>query len=145
MPQENKLNVLMIDDDPDDNFLFQEAVSQTKLPINVSFACDNKSVFNYINANSPDVILLDINMPAKDGMEYLKELKSTDQYKHIPVIMFSTSKHMMEDCFNCGASKYFVKPNSFEDMRKLVEKIDNRLWTSTSTSVSDGFVLDYSQ
>ncbi|WP_207496672.1 response regulator [Aridibaculum aurantiacum] len=135
------LAVLLVDDDPDDIFLFKEAAEQAAFDIQV-LAAEPEVIYQYLEAGKPDVILLDINMPQKDGIEYLLELKSNAEYKEIPIIMYSTSKYKIGDSFTAGANKYFVKPNTFDDLVKLIDQLNQRTWTTKSTSEKDNFFID---
>jgi len=138
------MNVLLIDDDPDDNFLFQEAVAQSGMGMQVTYADNRSNIQQLMGQHHFDLILLDINMPGKTGLDLLVELKGTEDFSKVPVVMYSTSKHMLHDCMQLGAAKYLVKPNNFDDLKKLIERIHNRSWVTTSTSSSDDFVVDFS-
>ncbi len=136
------LHLLLIDDDPDDMLLFEEAVKQSLLAINISVA-DPSFFYSQLESKRPDIVLLDINMPVKDGLEYLKELRENELYKDLPVIMYSTSRYKINDSFTAGATKYFVKPKTFNDLKKLVQIIYDKSWKSRSATVSDDFFLDF--
>jgi CheY-like chemotaxis protein len=89
---------------------------------------------NYLikNEDEPSLILLDINMPRKDGKQILKELKENILWRHIPIIMFTTSKSP-EDiriCYELGANSFIVKPSSFENLVD-VTNIIGKYWMET--------------
>ncbi len=86
-------HIILADDDDDDSMLFKEALSKVASSITVSLAEDGQKLINYLNTLSiPDMIFLDLNMPRKNGLECLKEIRSDDKFDHIPVIMYSTSQ-----------------------------------------------------
>jgi len=82
----------------------------------------------------PGFILLDLNMPKKDGREVLKELKQHPVFKKIPVIVFTTTKNEIEikRCYELGANSYIVKPISFDALLKVVENIRS-YWFHTAS------------
>ena len=84
--------------------------------------------------NLPCVILLDLNMPKKDGREALKELKQHPIFKKIPVIVFTTTKNEIEikRCYELGANSYVVKPLTFDELLMVVENIRS-YWFQTAS------------
>src|SRR5436190_20290480 len=89
-----KIGILLADDDKDDCFLFREALSELPVPTNLVTVHDGEQLMSYLTEHAkdlPDVLFLDLNMPRKNGFECLTEIKHTDTLKDLPVIMFSTS------------------------------------------------------
>ena len=86
----------------------------------------------------PDLILLDLNMPKKDGREALREIKSEQRLRSIPVVILTTSQSEkdIEETYASGASGFVTKPASFADLRDTVEKIGN-YWLSIVTKPDD--------
>ena len=80
----------------------------------------------------PDIILLDLNMPKKDGRTALAEIKSHDDFKKIPVIIFTTSNHKddIEVTYKMGTNSYITKPGSFDGLVKVAKEIEN-YWSNT--------------
>ncbi len=128
------IQIHMCDDDPDDRLLFKDAIEEANVLNKISFTQDGQDLMDFLLAQGdysdrvkeplPDIILLDLNMPRKDGREALKEIKEHEKLKHIPTIVLTTSKEE-EDIlrsYNLGASSYITKPVTFEKLVELVTK-----------------------
>ncbi|PQJ11449.1 two-component system response regulator [Flavipsychrobacter stenotrophus] len=135
--------ILIAEDDADDRFLLQTAFEENGYKDKLHFVENGVEVLEYLHTQSqngqadkmPNFILLDLNMPKKDGREVLKELKSNPLYKKIPVIIFSTTNNEQEmrRCYELGANSYITKPNSFENLIKTVAVLRS-YWIHTSIS-----------
>ncbi len=123
---------LMADDDPDDRLLIKEAFAESLISNSIYFVQDGVDLMNFLrkqaefappaDAPTPDLILLDLNMPRKDGREALAEIKSDPHLRYIPVVVLTTSK-AEEDImrsYDIGAASYITKPVTFDG---LVESI----------------------
>ncbi|MCL1465918.1 response regulator [Argonema galeatum] len=133
--EKKKCTILVADDDPDDRLLLEDALTETKLAGNLYFVEDGEELMDYllhkgkyINPSSsprPELILLDLNMPRKDGREALKEIKSTPSLRQIPIVVLTTSK-AEEDIYrtyDLGVNSFVSKPVSYEGLLELVQKI----------------------
>ena len=122
----------MADDDPDDCLLIKEAFQESLISNSIYFVEDGVELMDYLrrqdkfenprDAPTPDLILLDLNMPRKDGREALAEIKSDPRLRYIPVVVLTTSK-AEEDImrsYDIGAASYITKPVTFDG---LVEAI----------------------
>jgi len=140
----NEVHVLLADDDIDDSYIFTSAVRQSKLPIQLSIAENGQKLLSYLNSNPlPDIIFLDINMPFKNGIECLTAIRANDKFKKIAVVMYSTTDNRpnVDACYNSGANLYVVKPNSFEEVDRMVKKICSKEWVShASTPPKEQFI-----
>ena len=120
-------HILIADDDEDDRLLLKEAFEAAGSRLNIAFAQNGLEVFDSLNSNNqcPKVILLDLNMPRKNGLDVLKELKSNPKYNCIPVIIFSTSevKEQIQTCYKLGASTFIIKPASFQALVTIAHMI----------------------
>ena len=128
MPNSKDINlVVFADDDADDRLLMKEAFEENNLACKLDFVEDGIALMDYLakNLTVPSLILLDINMPRKDGTHLLSELKSSSKWRHIPVVMFTTSKSPedVRRCYELGANSYIVKPSSFEDLLHVTNMI----------------------
>jgi len=120
-------NILLIDDDDDDWEIFQAAlnkVSQTGNYYSIKYA---KQALKQLESQEviPDLIFLDLNMPAMSGLEFLIELKKIENSKDIPVIIFSTSSHneIKQEAENLGAYDFITKPHDFNELVHLFQTI----------------------
>jgi CheY-like chemotaxis protein len=139
-----KLHVLLADDDSDDSLLFNEALEQSELPVRFSLAEDGNKLLNYLeNEGVPDVLFLDVNMPYKNGMECLSEIRASEKFKNLPIVIYSTTNYKVniEACFKAGANLYVVKPNSFDEIIKMVKKICSKEWTSIISQPTPEFFI----
>jgi CheY-like chemotaxis protein len=136
--------ILIAEDDADDRFLLQTAFVENGFNDRLCFVENGVEVVDYLmkleddnNINLPRFILLDLNMPKKDGREVLKELKQNEKFKNIPVVIFSTTNNEQEmrRCYELGANSYITKPNSFENLLKTVAALRS-YWLQTSPITS---------
>ena len=139
----NKWFVLIAEDDADDRYLLQTAFSEKGYSEKIEFVENGVELLSYLEtinrktgekSTMPGFILLDLNMPKKDGREVLKEIKQHQEFKSIPVIIFTTTKNELEikRCYELGANSYIVKPISFDALLKVVESIRN-YWFDTAS------------
>ncbi len=141
MHTKKKTNLIVFaDDDADDRLLLQEAFEENNLKCTLYFVEDGVELLDYLEQNStiPSLILLDINMPRKDGKQILQEIKSNTKWRHIPVIMFTTSKSPedIRKCYDLGANSFIIKPSSFENLLSVTHTI-GEYWINT-VSLYDG-------
>jgi CheY-like chemotaxis protein len=130
--------ILMADDDADDRLLAREAMQENRLGNCVRFVEDGQELMDYLNrvgryateeAPRPGLILLDLNMPRKDGRQALEEIKSNPDLRCIPVVVLTTSK-TEEDVlrsYNLGANSFITKPVTFERLVDIVRTL-GRYW-----------------
>jgi CheY-like chemotaxis protein len=128
----NSITILMADDDPDDRELTREAFEEAKILNELRFVEDGAELLDYLNRRGkytdpstsprPGIILLDLNMPRKDGREVLQELRTDPRFRSIRVIILTTSK-AEEDIlrsYNLSAASYITKPVTFESLVEVV-------------------------
>ena len=133
MASRDTFKILIAEDDADDRFLIEDAFAECKLEQQIEFVVDGVELMDYLNRTGayevlaheplPNLILLDLNMPRKDGKTALKEIKSSPELCRIPVIILTTSK-AQEDIiktYGSGVNSFITKPVTFE---KSVEVID---------------------
>ncbi len=115
--------ILMAEDDEEDRLMTQEALAEVNTVNELRFVVDGEDLMDYLHqrgehgadARRPAIILLDLNMPRKDGREALAEIKSDPELRHIPVVVFTTSKddHDIVSTYGLGANSYITKPSRF--------------------------------
>jgi len=128
------ISILLVDDDPEDIEMTMEILKMQKIKLDISTATDGVEALQYLSDNQnnlPDLILLDLNMPRKNGHEVLKEIKSNSELKHIPVIILTSSKACedIDASYHKGANCYISKPVGFHEFKKVVDAINN-FWFS---------------
>ena len=135
--------ILVAEDDFDDRFLLETAFIEKGYHERLTFVENGIELLDYLNnqlsktdiqeASLPRFILLDLNMPKKDGREVLKEIKEDERFKRIPVIVFTTNKNANEikRCYELGANTYVVKPAGFESLLSTIEDI-RAYWMNTA-------------
>jgi CheY-like chemotaxis protein len=140
----NTHTILIADDDEDDRFLVKSALDDCLITCPIHFVENGVEVIKYLENEGifkereayrkPSLILLDLNMPKKDGREALKEIKSNPNFRSVPVIILTTSK-AIEDvnlCYCLGANGYIVKPNSFTELANTL-KVLTKFWLDVVT------------
>lgn len=137
-----KLFILIAEDDLDDRFLLQTAFNEKGYNDKLEFVENGVELIEFLtkiqNNDSqysyPYFILLDLNMPKKDGRETLKELKEHPEFKKIPIVVFTTTKNESEikRCYELGANTYVVKPESFEGLTRVLQDIRNYWYNSAA-------------
>ena len=133
------ITLLVADDDAEDRMMIKEAMHENRLKNTLAFVEDGEELMDYLlhrgrYANEeafprPGLILLDLNMPKKDGREALKEIKTNPNLKDIPVVVLTTSK-AEEDIFrsyNLGVNSFITKPVSFDSLVAITKDL-GRYW-----------------
>ncbi len=121
------LNILLADDDESDRFLFKEAFEQMKIKTVVATVNDGLQLMEYLfreNMTMPHLLFLDLNMPRKNGLECLKEIRSNEKLKDICIAIYSTSasEKDIEETFLNGANVYIQKPSDFSELKYVLHK-----------------------
>jgi len=129
------ITILMADDDEDDRLLTREALDESRVINNLLCVEDGVELISYLKREGkyadvelypwPGIILLDLNMPRKDGREALKELKSDPDLKGIPVVILTTSQQEedMVKGYGLGAASFITKPVNFEGLVDLMKAL----------------------
>ena len=136
MPHRKLVTILMADDDADDRDFARTAMEESRLANDLRFVEDGEELLDYLyrrgrysdpkESPRPGLILLDLNMPRKDGREALREIKSDPALRHIPVVVLTTSK-TEEDIlrsYDLGANCFVTKPVTFEGLVDVVRVLD---------------------
>lgn len=117
-----QLNILLADDDADDRLFFKEAMEEIQIETMVSVVNDGNELIDYLNHSNnylPDIIFLDINMPGKNGLECLKELREERKFNKILIVIYSTSgaESDIQEAYRCGANIYLKKAGDFAELK----------------------------
>ncbi len=133
-----QINILLVEDDPEDVQLTQEVLQMTKMKLDIDIARDGIEALEFLNNVSnekkkglPDLILLDLNMPRMNGHEFIREVKNDHRFSKIPVVVLSTSstENDIKESYTSGVSCYITKPVGLKEFQKVVEAINNFWFT----------------
>ena len=115
----------MADDDQDDFMILQEAATKVAETLTISYAANWMDMWKSLMKALPHAVLLDLNMPVKDGFECLQTLRADDKFNELPIIIYSTSlnKTDIDKAYEYGANYFVVKPNSMEEITTVLKKI----------------------
>lgn len=128
----------VVEDDEDDCTMLSDAFRQQNVLCEMSFFSDGEAFLEYLNARDaladlspPGLTLLDLNMPRMGGVATLSALRSDARYRHLPVVVFTTSnnEHDIQETYTLGVSAYLTKPSREEDLHKVVNFITT-YWTT---------------
>lgn len=135
MTPKNSIPILVADDDLDDQLMIKEAMQESRLLNELYFVKDGEDLLKYLERRDlysdekkypmPGLILLDLNMPRKDGREALREIKSNPELRQIPVVILTTSK-AEEDIFrsyNLGVNSFVTKPVQFSSLVEVMRAL----------------------
>jgi len=131
--------VMVADDDPDDQLMIRDAFEECWAECKLCFVHDGVELLTHLkNTGSdagqrrPDLILLDLNMPRKDGRQTLADIKSSPDFKSIPTVMLTTSQNEddIASCYDLGANSYIVKPTRYADLLDVAKSLKH-YWVNT--------------
>ena len=134
------LRILLIEDSPSDVRLTREALKESPVPVQIVVARDGVEATDYLHqakaglADLPDLVLLDLNLPRKNGREVLAEVKSSPALKHIPVLVLSSSssEEDISQAYSLNANCYITKPGSLSEYVDVVKAVED-FWLLTAT------------
>lgn len=141
------LNIALADDDEDDRLLFKEAIEKVPIETKLSLFNHGQELMDHLylpNIVLPHLIFLDLNMPIKNGMQCLKEIRDNPLLNKVAVAIYSTSSSEkdIENTFILGANVYINKPNSFYDLKEVIERVLQVNWQyETSNLNKDNFLF----
>ncbi|AFZ23186.1 response regulator containing a CheY-like receiver domain and an HTH DNA-binding domain [Cylindrospermum stagnale PCC 7417] len=133
--RQTTVTILMADDDEDDSLLVREALAESQLSLELHIVRNGEELIDYLchrglyadmkSNPRPGLILLDLNMPKKDGIEALKEIKNHPELRQIPVIVLTTSRAEEDiyNTYNLGANSFIIKPVAFDSLVEVMKTI----------------------
>lgn len=146
MKEVKALSILLINDDEDDSFILHE-VSQyfpNKILLNNIFPSGD-IIKNMVEAPLPDLILLDLYISTVNGLDLLKQIRSSRLLKNIPVIIYSSRQHaaIVRKCFDAGATLFVEKPHTYKGIERMLRKILDMDWDKYKVkSKEQSFILE---
>jgi chemotaxis family two-component system response regulator Rcp1 len=132
--ENGSINILLVEDNPGDIRLTQEAFKESDMDAKLYVTHDGEEAISFLMKKSgyrtmpkPNLILLDLNLPKKDGREVLKEIKTNPAFMQIPVVILTTSKadEDISNAYNLYANCYIAKPIGLEDFIDVIQCIGN--------------------
>jgi CheY-like chemotaxis protein len=135
----DKPRILLVEDNPGDIRLTQEAFKESSLDIQMDVVTDGEMALDFLfkkgrfaDSPKPDIVLLDLNLPKKNGIEVLKEVKADQALKKTPVIVLTTSDadHDISKAYSLHANCYILKPVDFDDFARVIKLIE-AFWFNT--------------
>jgi DNA-binding response OmpR family regulator len=123
-------DVLLAEDDHDDVEFFQSAIKDTTIPVELRHAKDGEELFLELKRAVPNLLFLDIQMPCKDGISCILEIRKNRKYDRLPVVMFSslTHKSYVDKTYRYGANYYVVKPTSVAALTQRLQYLLSVEW-----------------
>ncbi len=122
--------ILLAEDDPGDAVMIREAFEQALPSVRVHVVGDGEQAIDFVRRPSagihrPDLILLDLNLPLRSGLEVLADMKGDDDYSAIPIAVLTASRdpHTVQRCYSLHANAYIVKPADFDDFASVIYQI----------------------
>jgi DNA-binding NtrC family response regulator len=135
--------IWLVDDDADDCMLFEDAITEMGVTVAVVCVADGADLLNKLRQATvvPEIVFLDVNMPLKNGLDCLSEIKQDEQFKHLPVVMWSTSgqSETVEKAYRTGARLFMKKPHNFNKLKMLLHEV-LQLNLETPVSLEDFLV-----
>jgi CheY-like chemotaxis protein len=133
MAAEDMTYVVIAEDDDDDYYLFSIAISETSYKVVLNRAENGKILLQLLEKELPNIVFLDLLLPVLDGRHCLKEIRSNKRYDSVPVIAYSSLKDLdsIEYCYREGSNLYVLKPSSYADLKKVLERILAIDWKKT--------------
>ena len=132
------VEILLVEDNPGDVELTREAFKQSKINNNIHVAKDGEQALDFLRkqgtftgVTTPDIVLLDLNLPKKDGRHVLEEVKQDEALRRIPVVIMTSSKSEQDvvKTYDLHANSYLIKPVNLEKFAEVVEAIENFWFT----------------
>jgi CheY-like chemotaxis protein len=122
--------VLLVEDNPDDVIMIREAFEQSLTPIQLYVVSNGERAIKFVqrtdaDAPRPSLILLDLNLPIRNGLEVLAELKSDTEFLSIPIVVLTTSQapNDIQQCYSLHANAYIIKPPDFDGYADVIKQV----------------------
>jgi CheY-like chemotaxis protein len=123
-------NIILAEDDIDDQNIFQIALQEINASVQTQFVSNGRDLIKLLDQTKPDLLFLDLEMPYKNGLECLLEIKSDPALENIPVVVFSstTKPSNIQTAYEMGAHLFFIKPPVYSDYLSSIKAIFSLNW-----------------
>ena len=140
------LHILLADDDEDDRLFFKDAIEEVRVKTIIKTLNDGVELMKYLvepNVQLPNLVFLDLNMPRKNGVECLQEIRNNPNLKHLSVAIYSTSalQKDIQETFTNGANIYIRKPTDFDELKNILERVLTINWQYYAANIKEGNFL----
>ncbi|MBA2745492.1 MAG: response regulator [Flavisolibacter sp.] len=127
-------SIILADDDRDDHDFFKDALNQVKPTINLTIVENGDELLSLLKHFIPEFIFLDLDMPCKNGLECLTEIRNNLVLKDIPIVIFSSTSRPanIDTAYEMGADLFFIKPSNYSDLVSSISAILKLDWTKPS-------------
>lgn len=131
-PEEQLHSVLMAEDDDDDFELFSDVIRDLSLKVHLARAENGDVLMKILHQQVPDMLVLDILMPCKNGKDCLHEIRSHKRFDNLPIIVYTSLRDFetIEFCFRKGTNLFVYKPHSYAELVQAVERLFSMNWKS---------------
>jgi CheY-like chemotaxis protein len=122
--------VLIGEDDDDDYLIFSLALEETSYKVLLTRATDGKMVLSQLELEMPDILFLDLNLPAIEGRQCLKEIRANRKYDALPIIIYTSYDDLtsIDYCYREGSNLYVLKPSTVGDLKHILDRILSIDW-----------------
>ncbi len=136
-------SIILADDDLDDHDFFKDALNDIAPSVNLSIVEDGDALLALLKHYVPDFIFLDLDMPSKNGLECLTEIKTNPDLQSIPIVIFSSTSRPanIDTAYEMGADLFFIKPSNYNDLVASIRAILSLDW-STPQSVKEQYFIN---
>jgi CheY-like chemotaxis protein len=145
-PEPAAINILLADDDKDDRFLFEKALSEISIPTQLTKVNNGEQLLTHFSGSGklPDVLFLDLNMPLKNGYECVAKIKDNEKTRQVPVVMYSTTiNDTLADVLYDQGTHYYMHKCDFTGLVKDIQRILELLSKNPAQPPRDEFVVNF--
>jgi CheY-like chemotaxis protein len=123
-------SVLLADDDHDDHYFFRDALQHIRPQIKLNIVNNGVDLLDLLTNYVPDILFLDLDMPIKNGLECLTEIRGNENTRELPVVVFSSTTRPVniDTAYDLGADLFFIKPSTFSDLTASLEALLSLEW-----------------
>jgi DNA-binding response OmpR family regulator len=134
LSQQALQSIILAEDDPDDHDFFTEALNEISVSIKLVAVKNGEELMELLKHFLPDIIFLDLDMPYKNGLECIAEIRANHKLQKIPVVVFSstTRPSNIDTAYEMGADLFFIKPSVYKDLVSSTKAILNLNWKEPS-------------